>query len=255
MSSDLLVERDGPLLRLTVNRPERRNALALAVLEAIGTTLAAHAEEADLRAVLLTGAGDKAFAAGGDLKELDGIREEDDTYAMSRLGRSALDRIREFPLPVVAALNGPALGGGAELALACDLRVAAPRADIAFLQGQLNVTTAWGGGIDLVAALGPGRALDLLIHARRIPPDEALRLGLVQRVCGPDESFTDCVDAYLKPLLKRPPQVLRAMKAVTGELRRALHERLAPVEEGHFAMAWLHPDHWEAAAKALAPRG
>lgn len=254
MSTDLLVERDGPLLRLTINRPARRNALALALLETIGTTLSAHADEDDLRAVLITGAGDRAFAAGGDLKELDGIRDEDDTYAMARLGRSALDRIRDFPLPVVAALNGPALGGGAELAMACDLRVAAPGADIAFLQGQLNVTTAWGGGIDLVAAVGPGRALDLLISARRIPPAEALALGLVQRTCGPEESFSGCVDAYLKPLLKRPPQVLRAFKAVSGELRRALHERLAPVEEGHFAMAWLHPDHWEAAARALAPR-
>lgn len=255
MSDALIVERHGVLLRLTINRPEKRNALALALLEEIGGTLAEHANDDSLRCAVITGSGEKAFAAGGDLKELDAIRDEAKTLAMSRLGRTALDHIRNFPLPVVAALNGPALGGGAELAMACDMRVTAPHADLAFLQAQLNLTTAWGGGIDLVAAVGPARALELLVHARRVTAAEALSLGLIQRVCPPEQTLAECLDAFLQPMLGRPTQVLRAFKALTGAARRELHERLGGVEESNFAKAWLHPDHWEAAARALAPRG
>ncbi len=250
----LLVEQHDHCLRITINRPEQRNALSLALLDELAGVLAQQAGQPDLKCVVLTGAGERCFAAGGDLKELDTIRSTADTLAMSRRVRSALDQVRQFPVPVIAALNGLALGGGAELAMACDLRIAAPHAELGFLQAQLNVTTAWGGGIDLLAILGPARSLALLLEARRIPAVEALELGLVQKIRADNESLAACVARFIAPLLQRPVQVLQAYKTLALGARLALHERLAATEESGFVACWTHADHWSAAATALAPK-
>jgi len=248
----LLVERRGDhTLRLTINRPDKRNALSLELLDRLGAAFREHAADATLKLAVLTAAGDRCFAAGGDLKELESVRSEADTLAMSRRARAALDQVRQFPVPVVAALNGHAFGGGAELALACDLRIATAQTELGFLQAQLNVTTAWGGGIDLIAALGTGRALAWLLEARRVPAAEALQAGVLQRVCGPGESIRECTEAFIAPLLARPVQVLRAYKTLAREARLALHRQLAATEEQGFTGTWVHADHWAAAARAL----
>lgn len=248
----LLVERRDAVLYVTINRPDKRNALALAVLDAIGAAFTDAAADETIASAVLTGAGDRAFAAGGDLRELDAVRTADEARAMSARGRRALAAIREFPAPVVAALNGPALGGGAELAMACDLRIAAPHAELGFLQAELNVTTAWGGGIDLLAALGPARALELLSGAHRLAARGALELGLYQRLAAPNEDWETFVAAYLAGLARRPARVLRAQKAMAAGFRRRLHAELAGLEEAGFVPAWVHADHWAAAATALA---
>jgi enoyl-CoA hydratase len=253
-ANPLLVSVDRDVLRVVINRPEKRNALSLALLGEIGETFSHHADAAELKCAIVTASGERCFAAGGDLHELQAVRSAGETVAMSRLGRGALDAIRRFPLPVVAALNGDALGGGAELAMACDLRVARPGVELGFLQAQLNVTTAWGGGIDLLAAVGAARAIELLTHARRIGTDEALALGLLHRVCAGGETLDACVEQLIQPMLARPAQVLRAIKSLIGEARLALHERLAANEERGFTSSWTHEDHWTAAARALAPR-
>ena len=249
----LITERDA-CLWLTINRPRQANALTLSLLDAIGEALAGRRDDDRLRAAVITATGEKCFAAGGDLKELDPLRSDAEARAMSQRVRAALDRIREFPLPVVAALNGLALGGGAELALACDLRVAMPQAQIGFLQSQLNLTTAWGGGIDLVATVGHARALDLLLSARRVGAEEALQIGLVNRVAGPEQSLDDCLDELLGSWRTRAPQVMRGFKALAAEYRRSLHVQLADGEEARFVEAWVHPDHWDAIDAAQAQR-
>ncbi len=253
LSNILIVEQRGNRLQVTINRPERRNALSLDLLDQLGNVFTKVASDESLKCAVLTATGDRCFAAGGDLKELDAVRADADTLSMSRRARAALDTIRQFPVPVIAALNGHALGGGAELAMACDLRVAAHQAELGFVQGQLNVTTAWGGGIDLLALLGPARGLALLLEARRIPAVEALQLGLLQRVSAPHESVSDCTDSFIEPLLQRPVHVLRACKALALEHRRALHQRLTAVEERGFIASWVHADHWAAAELALVP--
>ena len=228
----LLVDRRDDVLTLTINRPEQRNALRMDLLDALGQALDDHRDDEQLRLAVITATGDRAFAAGGDLKELDAIRTPHEAEAMSKRGRRALDRVRRFPLPVIAALNGLALGGGAELAMACDLRVAARNAEIGFLQGQLNVTTAWGGGIDLVAAVGSRLALELLAAARRLPADEAADLGLFDAVCAPDEPLADCLRKFMTPFLARPRHVLEGFKAITtghrqGRPRATVERRTA----------------------------
>jgi enoyl-CoA hydratase len=245
----LLVEITGPVLRLTINRPEKRNALSLDLLDELGETLTRNASNPDLRCAVITAAGDRSFAAGGDLNELDAIRSERDAEAMSKRGRAALDCVRAFPLPVVAGLNGLALGGGAELALACDFRIAAPNAEIGFLQGQLNVTTAWGGGIDLIATVGKQIAFDLLITARRVPTDEALSLGMIDRVCESGQSLDDCLNGFLQTWLQRSPRVIKGYKALMTEHKRAIHEQLTLTEQAHFVTTWTHDDHWVAMKK------
>jgi len=253
MSSEpLLVEVRDDVLRVTINRPEKRNALNLALLDAIGETFESHVDHPDIKLALLTGAGDKAFAAGGDLKELDAVRSEKDSLAMSRRGRLALDQIRYFPFPVIGALNGLALGGGAELAMACDLRIAAAHAEVGLIQSRLNVTTAWGGGIDLLDVVGDSRALHILITGQRLKAEEALQLGVVNAVAG--EDFAASVEDFMQPYLSHNRQVIRGYKTTALAHRKRLHEKLDAVEEEQFVKTWIHDDHWEAAAKALKPR-
>jgi len=156
--------------------------------------------------------------------------------------------VRAFPVPVVAALNGLALGGGAELALACDLRIAAPNAEIGFLQAQLGLTTAWGGGIDLALTVGDRRALRILATAARIGPARALDLGLVDWVCAPGQPLDGCVEAFLEPYLCRSRAVLEGCKAPVAAARRRAHAELAPIEEERFITSWTSDEHWAAVA-------
>jgi enoyl-CoA hydratase len=249
-TNQLLVRVDGDILRLTINRPEKRNALSMGLLEELGAALHAH-RRAPIKCVLLTGAGDKAFAAGGDLKELDVTRTEKQTRIMAEHGHAALDEIRYFPAPVIGALNGLALGGGAELAMACDMRIAAVHAELGLIQAQLNVTTAWGGGIDLINAVGNSAALAILCSGRRIDTQEALRLCLYQAVCPEGQDFGQFTDDFLQGYLSKSINVLRSYKATAAARRQRLQDELTETARQGFITAWVHDDHWDAAAKAL----
>jgi enoyl-CoA hydratase len=250
----LLVDIADGVLRLTINRPAKRNALSMDLLDELGGLLASHSADPDLKCAVITAAGDRCFAAGGDLKELNAVRSNDDAERMSKRGRASLDAVRSFPLPVIAGLNGLALGGGAELAMACDLRVAAPNAEIGFLQGQLNVTTAWGGGIDLIATVGITRALDLLVTARRLSAPEAAELGLIDRLCTSEQTLDECLKDFLQPYLQRSRQVLRGYKALIAGQKKSVHEKLSAIEQENFVKTWTHADHWDAVEKDISGR-
>jgi enoyl-CoA hydratase len=239
-AAPVLTDLSDGVLAVTLNRPERRNPLGRETVAALRAAFEAHADDPTIRLALLTGSGDRAFAAGGDLKESMAVRDEAAALAFSRTVRAAFEAVRAFPVPVAAVLNGDALGGGAELALACDLRIAAPHARIAFLQSRLAISTAWGGGIDLIRAVGPARALDLLASGRPVGAEEALALGLVQALGGAAEARARWGTA--------PAHTMRAFKALV----RAAPADRAAVEEARFVETWLHPDHWAAAEAAVA---
>ncbi len=249
-ADQILVEVTGDVLHVTINRPEKRNALSLVLLDKLGATFHAHADK-DYKCAVLTGAGDKAFAAGGDLKELDAVRTEAQTRAMSERGHTALDAIRYFPVPVIGALNGLALGGGAELAMACDMRIAAAHAELGLIQSRLNVTTAWGGGIDLVNAVGNSTALAILCSGKRLKADEALRLCLFEAVADEGADFASFINDYLQGYTSKGLNVLRAYKATAAKRRQRLQDELMDTARDGFIAAWTHADHWDAAAKAL----
>src|SRR5438094_10348722 len=177
-SDDVLTSLEDGVLRVTLNRPERRNALAVGVLARLEEIFTRHADDPTIRYAVIRGAGDKAFASGGDVVELAAVRSDADTRAMSEHGKRALNAIRRFPVPVVAALNGLALGGGAELALACDLRFAAAAARIGLIHAQLAIAPSWGGGVDLMRLVGPARGLKLLATCKQLTAEEGVAEGV-----------------------------------------------------------------------------
>jgi enoyl-CoA hydratase len=239
------------VLRVWINRPDRRNALSLETHGSIESAFGDAASDMSVLCAVLTGRGDKSFAAGGDLKELDLFRSPADAKRVVTQGRLALDAIREFPVPVVAALNGLALGGGAELALACDFRVAVSGARLGFIQGTLNISTAWGGAADLGIVLGASRALELLISSRVLSAQDALALGLIDRICPAAEDLDATVDGFIAPWLVKPAHVLRALTAVSRRAKRELRRSLEEVETDAFTSTWIHDDHWRASAALL----
>lgn len=244
--------KDG-LLGVVINRPEKRNALSQAVLDEIGAVFTAHAKDDSLIAATLTGAGERCFAAGGDLKEFDGLREPAAVERMTLRSSANLDAIRNFPVPVIALLNGDALGGGAELAVACDMRVLASHAKIAFVQGTLCISPAWGGGADLVRLVGPSQALRLLTRADLLDAQAALAVGLADAAAAPGQSFADFTADFLAPIAQRKPQVMRAFKALTLTARNQQDAAsLRKLETNSLLATWLHRDHWEAAEAVLA---
>lgn len=241
----------GGVLRLTLNRPRQHNALSFALLERLRETLEHHAGNAALKCVVITGAGDKSFCAGGDLHELDSMRSLDEAREISRIGRRALDAVRYFPLPVAAALNGDALGGGAELALACDYCLAARHARLGFLQARLNLMTAWGGAADVIARCGGARGMMLLLKAKRLGAGEALRAGLIDEVGDDGRSAGELAQGWSASMTQRSRAVLRGQKALAAIMRRRAHEALAEAEEQHMANAWTDPAHWEAVRQSF----
>lgn len=246
----LQVEVLGDVLHVTINRPDKRNALNLDMLDSLAAAFRDH-RRVDLKCAVLTGAGDRAFAAGGDLRELESLRSTSEARVLAERGQAALDEIRYFPVPVIGALNGVALGGGAELAMACDLRIAAENADLGFIQAQLGVTTAWGGGIDLIAATGNSVALDVLCAGQRLSAQDALGLGLYAAVCDRELDFSVFVREFLGRYLNRSINVLRGYKTVLAVRRRKLHDDLGDNAREQFVASWVHEDHWAAAADIL----
>ncbi|NQU62515.1 MAG: enoyl-CoA hydratase/isomerase family protein [Rhodospirillales bacterium] len=247
------------VITVTINRPEKRNALSREVLVKLAATFTDSAGDDSLKAAVITGAGDKSFAAGGDLKDLENVRTRDDARddarAMADGAKQAFEAIRRFPVPVVAALNGDALGGGAELAVACDFRLFAHHAHIGFVQGRLNISTAWGGGVDLMRLVGPAVGLRLLSRSELIPGSDAVAIGLGDATASPDQPLADLVADFLEPIKAQVPQALRAFKAVATASRfGAPRSDMLKLETETFSETWVHDDHWAAAEALLGGR-
>ena len=250
--ADIRVEQDGAVLVLTIDRPGARNALAPSTMAELDGLLASLAERDDVRCAVITGAGDRAFVAGGDLKELESGRDEAFGARLAREMRATLDRIPALPVPVVAALNGAAIGGGAELAVACDFRVAADDASIGFTQALLGLMPAWGGIERLGALVGRGRALYLLTTGRVLSGAEAAAWGLVEE-SAPRERFDARWHELAHAVAAAPRHALAGLKAAMQAAHPGSRPDLAGPAEADFARAWAHPDHW-AMAEAMERR-
>jgi enoyl-CoA hydratase len=251
----LLVEVRDRVLYATLNRPEKHNALSLSLLADLRKLFETQAGDETLLAAVLTGTGEKTFAAGGDLRELAALRTEAAAEQMARDVKTVLNTIRTFPVPVIAALNGNTFGGAAELAVACDFRIAAAHARIGFVQGRLALSTAWGGGPDLLQLLGRSQGLRLMVTGEMIASDAALAMGLLDQVAGEGESLGDVVEAFLAPMRNQAPQVMRVFKALADAHRRGdSRETMQEIETNMFVGTWVHDDHWAAAEKVLPSR-
>jgi enoyl-CoA hydratase len=208
----LLDNRDG-IVTLTINRPEKLNALNAEAKKELRGAIESLGNDSTVSVVILTGAGDKAFVAGTDIEELAGL-ERESGRAFAAGGQELFDRIEHFPKPVIAAVNGYALGGGNELALACHLRVASDRARFGQPEVNLGIIPGYGGTQRLARLVGRGRALEMILTGEHIDAAEALRIGLVNRVV-PHAELHAVVTAVAKTIAGKGPEAVRlALEAV-----------------------------------------
>ncbi len=243
MREPLQIEWHGDVAVWTIDRPDSRNALDLASFGALARAIADGAANARLRAVVLTGAGG-TFASGGDLRELRTALAAEDAERLAELGRGVCDGLAALPVPVLAALPGAAIGGGAELAMACDMRVADPRATICFKHARMGVTSAWGILPKLAAVAGHATASRLLLTAQTLDAPEALRVGVFDAIA---ESGA-CVSAALEwaaDVARAAPGAVRELKAMLRETIAATSD-LRASERRRFVASWTSDDHREA---------
>jgi len=178
------IRTDGAVAVVTIDREEALNALDVATLTELRDRLLEVGSDGSVRAVVLTGAGEKAFAAGADIKYMSGLDVEQ-AKAWGALGHETTGILETMPKPAIAAINGFALGGGCELALACDLRYASARAKLGQPEINLAIVPGWGGTQRLARVCGTGVAKDLIYTGRTVDAEEALRVGLVNEIADP----------------------------------------------------------------------
>ena len=219
----VLLEQRGRVALVTMNRPEKRNALDGQMRCAFLGVMDRVRRDANTRAVVLTGAGDKAFVAGADIGEFEG-RSPVDQYRIMRLP-TIFEAIERSPKPVIAAINGFCLGGGMELALACDIRIASTNAKLGQPEVNLGIIPGGGGTQRLPRIVGLGHALRLILTGEMITADDALKLGLVEEVVAPD-ALIDRAMAIAEQIASKSPVAIAAAKEAT---RAAMS---LPLEEG-----------------------
>ena len=231
---NLTVEVRDRVARVTVNRPKVLNALNERTVREIHAAFAALRENADVGVVILTGAGEKAFVAGADINEL-AVMTPLQGEASSKLGQLALREIELLGKPVIAAINGFALGGGCELALACHMRFASESARLGLPEVGLGIIPGYGGTQRLPRIVGLGLALELITTARMIDAQEALRIGLVNRVLPAAELMPHCEKVAGEILARGGLAVRYAMDAAIRGMETDLTQGLER-EAGHFGL-------------------
>jgi enoyl-CoA hydratase len=219
-----LVEKTDRIATVTLNRPEKLNALNNEVLQELERIFADLEQDPEVGVVILTGAGEKAFVAGADIAELKTL-DTAGARVQALRGQAVFQRIESLPKPVIAAVNGFALGGGCELALACHIRIASETARFGLPEVSLGIIPGYGGTQRLARLVGKGVALDLILSGEMAPAADALRMGLVSRVV-PAADLQATALKLAKTILSRGPLALRSALA-------AVHEGLEmPQEQG-----------------------
>jgi len=247
--ADILVVADlgQGQVHVTINRPGKNNALSRQLLTELGAAVERCGANPSTRYIVIQGAGERYFAAGGDLVDLSAVRTPQAAEQMSSDATRALDAIRLCPVPVIACLNGHAIGGGAELALACDMRMMTVHARLGYVQARLAITPAWGGGVDLCAVVGPARALRMMSRCEMVDAETALEWGLADALLKDGPQGADS-NAFLQPLAQHPPHVLRALKAQASAWRSGpAYQAQRAGERQRLIATWVHDDHWKAA--------
>jgi enoyl-CoA hydratase/carnithine racemase len=247
------VDQRGGIAVWTIDRADRMNAISRAVLLSIGKLAREAAGNASIRAIVITGAGDRAFSAGADLKERREMTE-DDVRVQIDLYRSELGPLDRSPKPVVAAINGLALGGGLELALCCDLRVAAETAELGLPETSIAIIPGAGGTQRLPRLVGEGRAKEMILLGRRVTAREALAWGLVNRVTPAGSSVVDDAVAWIRPIAEGAPIAqAAALEAIDRGLDESLETGLM-VEKVGYDKTLVTEDRREALAARAAKR-
>ena len=253
MTSDVVtIERIGSALVVTIDRESSGNAISREVVAGLTESVREAESTHGLAAMIITGRGGKFFAAGGDLKQYREIGTRDELAAAFARPRALMDAIEALPIPVIAAINGYALGGGAELSLAADLRIASQNARIGFPYVKLGLIAGWDGMERLARCCGYGHAMHLLLTGEAIDANRAERIGLVSEIVS--DNVLDAALAHAERFAGYAPKALHATKttlrrAFTGSAESAREEARA-----WFADLWVSDDHREAEAAFVEKR-
>jgi enoyl-CoA hydratase len=216
----LRLERDGACALVTINRPKVLNALNSQTLDELRRAILELKEDASVRAVIVTGAGEKAFVAGADISQFEDLRAAREAVTRyETIAETALMAIQQFAKPTLACIRGYCVGGGVNVAIACDLRIASTDSTFFVPAARLGLGYRHSAMRTLVALIGPGAAKDLFFTARRIDANEAKALGLVNRVAEPD-ALPSLLAEYTTALAENAPITIAAAKAVIGELMK-----------------------------------
>lgn len=242
MSIDFHTDDKGIAL-LCVNRPEQRNALSWSAQESFAAAAATVASNPATRLLIITGTGSKAFVSGGDLKELSQHPDASAGQRLYRVMNQALTQLTQLPIPVIAAVNGDAFGGGCEILTACDLRLAVPHARFSFAQIRNGLTTGWGGTGRLVRLVGHSRAMELLLTGRIIDAAEAQQIGLVHRVLGDGEEILTAAHTWANELITLPHHTLASFKELVYTASSASIAATNQREAELFTQLYGQPDH------------
>jgi enoyl-CoA hydratase len=220
----IIHERNSGILTLRLDRPSKRNALSRELLDELSQTLSKLESDHDLRVLVLTGAGD-AFCAGTDISELADLTQAEAGEVSSR-GQKICDQIESFPVPVIAAINGVAAGGGCELALACHLRIASTSATFSLPETRLGLMPAYGGTQRLSRDIAVARALEMMLAGKQIDATAALEFGVVNRIVEPDELLVAAGELASQIAALAPLAIRACLKAVNEGLKLPFDEGL-----------------------------
>ncbi len=247
----LIVERQGRIGVVRINHPEALNALDTLVLRELGQAFDAFAADAGIDVVVLTGEG-RAFVAGADIAEMSAMTAAEGK-AFGRLGADVFRKIELLPQPVIAAVNGFALGGGCELAMACDIRIASAKAKFGQPEVGLGITPGFSGTQRLPRLVGLGKAKELIYTAAVIPAEEALRIGLVNKVVAPEALMDEALALAATIASKAPLAVRYAKEAINRGIETDIETGIA-VEASLFGLCFATADQKEGMAAFLQKR-
>jgi enoyl-CoA hydratase len=214
---NLLLQNDNGILVVTLNRPQALNALNQQIMRELAHLFGSHAAEmTELKGIILTGAGEKAFVAGADISEFTGIKDKLSGQEMAQRGHDIFFLIERFPKPVIAAVNGFALGGGCELAMACHMRIAGEKAKFGQPEVNLGIIPGYGGTQRLIQYIGKSKALELMLTCDMIDANEAYRLGLANHVVPMGEEVAKAKEIIEKIATKGPVAVAKVIECVNA---------------------------------------
>lgn len=240
--------KDQEIAVMQINRPQARNALNWFAQERFAELVKAVMQDSAIRVLIVTGTGRRAFVSGGDLKELAQHPERAAGEKLNRIMTAALSDLTRLPIPVIAAINGDAFGGGCEIITACDLRIASARARFSFAHVKNGLTTGWGGGIRLIHQIGQSRALELLLTARQFDAQEARQFGFVHRIVPEQEDVLEGAIQWAAGLCTLPRDALAQTKALAHASFTLPISELEQDASARFIDLWETADHLEALA-------
>ena len=250
--TNVLLEKKGNIAVATINRPKALNALNSQVLEDLNELVELVKADEEIRALVLTGCGEKAFVAGADIGEMSTLTKAGGE-AFGKKGNEVFRKLETLPIPTIAAVNGFALGGGCELSMSCDIRICADTAVFGQPEAGLGITPGFGGTQRLARLVGMGMAKQLIYTAKNIKADEALRIGLVNAVY-PLEELMPAAEKMAETIAKNAPIAVRACKKAINEGLEAKMDDAVVIEEKLFGSCFQTADQIEGMSAFLEKR-